>query len=144
MCACSVVSDSATSQMLAHHAPLSMEFSRQEYGSGCHPFLQVIFPIQGSNPHLLHWQGDSLPLSHQGSLHNTILLSNKNEQATGTCNNMNEFQKYVEQKKADTNEYKLQDSIQIKFWIAVTGSRAVLAWSRGCEDLILKEHEGTF
>ena len=26
-----------------------------------------IFPDQGSNPHLLHWQVDSLPLSHQGS-----------------------------------------------------------------------------
>ena len=26
-----------------------------------------IFPDQGSNPHLLHWQADSLPLSHQGS-----------------------------------------------------------------------------
>ena len=26
-----------------------------------------IFPDQGSNPHLLHWQTDSLPLSHQGS-----------------------------------------------------------------------------
>ena len=25
------------------------------------------FPDQGSNPHLLHWQADSLPLSHQGS-----------------------------------------------------------------------------
>ena len=26
-----------------------------------------IFPDQRSNPWLLHWQGDSLPLSHQGS-----------------------------------------------------------------------------
>ena len=26
-----------------------------------------IFPDQGSNPCLLHWQADSLPLSHQGS-----------------------------------------------------------------------------
>ena len=26
-----------------------------------------IFPDQGSNPFLLHWQTDSLPLSHQGS-----------------------------------------------------------------------------
>ena len=25
-----------------------------------------IFPSQGSNPHLLHWQTDSLPLSHPG------------------------------------------------------------------------------
>ena len=27
----------------------------------------VIFPDRGSNPCLLHWQADSLPLSHQGS-----------------------------------------------------------------------------
>ena len=26
-----------------------------------------IFPDQGPNPCLLHWQADSLPLSHQGS-----------------------------------------------------------------------------
>ena len=26
-----------------------------------------IFPTQGSNMHLLHWQADSLPLSHLGS-----------------------------------------------------------------------------
>ena len=34
-------------------------------GVGCHFFLQGIFPTQGSNPHLLHWQVDSLLLSHQ-------------------------------------------------------------------------------
>ena len=27
-----------------------------------------IFPDQGSNLYLLHWQADSLPLSHQGGL----------------------------------------------------------------------------
>ena len=34
-----------------------------------------ILPNQGSNPCLLHWQGDSLPLSHQGRpcLHFIIL-----------------------------------------------------------------------
>ena len=36
-------------------------------GVGCHLLLQGIFPKQGSNPWLLHWQADSLPLSHQGS-----------------------------------------------------------------------------
>ena len=36
-------------------------------GVGCHFLLQGILLIQGSNPHLLHWQADSLPLSHQGS-----------------------------------------------------------------------------
>ena len=38
---------------IAHQAPLSMEFSRQEYWSGL-PFpLQGIFPTQESNPGLL-------------------------------------------------------------------------------------------
>ena len=37
-------------------------------GMGCHFLLQGIFPTQGSNLHLLHWQMDSLPLSQLGSL----------------------------------------------------------------------------
>ena len=40
-------------------------------GVGFHFLLQRIFPTQGLNPsllHLLHWQADSLPLSHPGSL----------------------------------------------------------------------------
>ena len=32
-----------------------------------HFFLQGIFPTQGWNLHLLHWQADSFPLSHLGS-----------------------------------------------------------------------------
>ena len=36
-------------------------------GVGCHFLLQGIFPPQGSNSHLLHWQEHSLLLSHQGS-----------------------------------------------------------------------------
>ena len=31
------------------------------------PLACGIFPDQGLNPCLLHWQADSLPLSHQGS-----------------------------------------------------------------------------
>ena len=53
--------------MVAPQAPLSMEFSRQEYWIG------LPFPTPGDLPdpgiefpslHLLHWQADSLPLSH--------------------------------------------------------------------------------
>ena len=33
----------------------------------CHSLLQGIFPTQGLNPHLLHWQVGSVPLSHQQS-----------------------------------------------------------------------------
>ena len=47
--------------------PLSTEFSRQEYWSWLHFLLQRIFLTQGLNLHILHWQADSLPLSHQGS-----------------------------------------------------------------------------
>ena len=49
-----------------HQAPLSMGFPRQEYLSGLPLPSPGIFPTQGSNPHLLHWQADSLPLRHQG------------------------------------------------------------------------------
>ena len=34
----------------------------------CHTLLQGIFPTQGLNPSLLHWQADSLPLSHHRSM----------------------------------------------------------------------------
>ena len=39
---------------------------------GCHFLLWGIFPTQGSNPRLLHWQTDSLPVHHLGS---PVLLS---------------------------------------------------------------------
>ena len=57
----------ATPWAEAQQAPLSMEFSRQEYWNGCHFLLQGIFPTQGSNLRLLYKQADSLPLSHLGS-----------------------------------------------------------------------------
>ena len=48
----------------AHQALLSMGYPRQRYWNG------LPFPSPGhlgSNPYLLHWQADSLPLSHPGS-----------------------------------------------------------------------------
>ena len=53
---------------VARQTPLSMEFSRQEYWSGCHFLLQGIFlPTEGLNLHLLHLpQVDSLLLSQLG------------------------------------------------------------------------------
>ena len=55
----------ATPWTVARQAPLFMGFSRQEYWSGCHALLQVIFLTQGLKPHLLHllhWQVGSSPL----------------------------------------------------------------------------------
>ena len=63
----------ATPWTVASQAPLSMEFSR----SGLHFLLQGIFLTQGSNPCLLcplHWQVDSLPLRHLGSLKDQELV----------------------------------------------------------------------
>ena len=52
---------------IARQVPLSLG---KNAGVSCYALLQGTFRTQGSNPflqHLLHWQVDSLPLSHQGS-----------------------------------------------------------------------------
>ena len=52
---------------VTHQAPLSMEFPGKNTGVGGHFLLQGIFPTQGSNSLLLHWQVDSLPRHHLGN-----------------------------------------------------------------------------
>ena len=42
-------------------------FPSKNSGVGSHFFLQGIFPTQGSNLHLLHWQVYLLPLGYLGS-----------------------------------------------------------------------------
>ena len=64
-----LMSNFATLWTVAHQAPLSMGFFRQEYWVSCHFLLHGLFPTQGSDPHLLsllHWQADSLALSYLG------------------------------------------------------------------------------
>ena len=63
---CSLVLNSASSWIAACQAPLSVGLPGKNTGVGCHLLLQGILPTQGSNPHFLHWQVDSLPLSHLG------------------------------------------------------------------------------
>ena len=65
---CSVVSDSLpTPWTVAHQAPLSMGFLRQEYWSGL-PFPSSgDLPNPGIEPISPALQADSLPLSHHGS-----------------------------------------------------------------------------
>ena len=60
----------ATPWAVAHHALCPWNFPGKNTAVGCHALLQRIFPIQGSNPcllHLLHWQADCFPLRHLGS-----------------------------------------------------------------------------
>ena len=62
----------ATPWTVAHQAPLSMVFPRQEYWSGL-PFPSLgISLTKGFNPCLLHWQADSLALSHLSSPHDKL------------------------------------------------------------------------
>ena len=76
-CACvlthSVVSDSVWPPWTVPcQAPLSMEFSRQEYWSGllCPPLGDLTNPgIHPSLLHLLHWEAGSLPLAPPGKPH---------------------------------------------------------------------------
>ena len=78
---------------LARQAPLSMGFSRQEYGVGCHCLLQGIFPILGSNLGLLHCRWILYHLSHQGSpdkgtenqLESSKYLLPQDQGLAGTC-----------------------------------------------------------
>ena len=51
---------------VARQAPLQ-DFPGKNTGVGCHFILQWIFPTQGLNLCLLHWQADSLPLNPLGS-----------------------------------------------------------------------------
>ena len=53
----------------------SWGFSGKNIGVGCHFLLQGIFPTQGSNSCLLHWQLDSLPLSHRRKFSSVQSLS---------------------------------------------------------------------
>ena len=66
-----------TPQTVVHQAPLSIGFSQLEYWSGL-PFpSQGIFLTQRANPCLLHWQADSLSLSHLG-IPRGIIIAYKN------------------------------------------------------------------
>ena len=58
---CSVVSDSFVTRLLC-----SWDFPGKNTGVGCHFLLQGIFPTQGSNTHLRHWQVDSFTTGPPG------------------------------------------------------------------------------
>ena len=63
---------------VAHQTPLFMGFPGKNTGVDCHSLLQGIFPTQGTNPHFLHWQASSLPLSQIPTGHG-IQLQKRNQ-----------------------------------------------------------------
>ena len=67
----------ATLWAVAHHAPLSMGLPSHEYWSGWPSSTPGNLPDPGIEPALLHWQADSLPLSHLGSPQFKVLVIKK-------------------------------------------------------------------
>ena len=57
----------ATPRTVDHMLLCPWDFPGRRTRMVCHFLLQGIFPTQGLSLHLLHWQVDSLPLSHGGS-----------------------------------------------------------------------------
>ena len=70
LCCCCLVAKSYPT-LLQPHGPARLlcpwDSPGKNTGVGYHFLLQGIFPTQGSNSRLLHWQVDSLPLSQQRS-----------------------------------------------------------------------------
>ena len=71
-CCCCLVAKSCLTLLWPHgQQPTRLlcpwDFPVKNTGEGCHFLLQGIFLTQRSNPLLLHWQVNSLQLSHQGS-----------------------------------------------------------------------------
>ena len=55
-----------TPRNVACQDPVSMDFPGKNTGVGHHFLLHGIFPTQGSNPGLLHWQADSFTTEPPG------------------------------------------------------------------------------
>ena len=55
------------------------------HGLSCSPACEI-FPDEGSNPCPLHWQGDSLPLSHQGREPTCCPLNRAGDTVACSCN----------------------------------------------------------
>ena len=55
------------------------DFTGNNTGVGCHFLLQGMFPTQGSNPGPPHCRQMRYPLSHQGSLHKTLVKEVKED-----------------------------------------------------------------
>ena len=76
VCSVSRVQLLATPWTVARQAPLCMGCSGKSAGMRCH-FLYLNPEMELALLHLLYWQGDSLPLSHLGSLFKIYTSRNK-------------------------------------------------------------------
>ena len=79
-------------------------FPGKNTGMGCHFLLQGIFWTQGSNPRLLHWLADSLPLCHMGSPKE--MWANTNESPWFLCPDSNPKQAWSWRRRINMKDEK--------------------------------------
>ena len=102
----------ATLWVIAHQAPLSLGFSRQEYWSA---LSQDIFSPRVWNPrflHLLHWQVGSLPLAPPGKQCNP----NQNPGKLFCDYQQNDSNIYMEREKTQTIQHNNWRRIKLEDW----------------------------
>ena len=87
---------------------------------GCHFLLQEIFATQGSNVSLLHWQADSLPLSHRGCLYEVYLELNSSVRALVMCFSL--FTNSVELNKTCPEKLLATSKTEARWLTASTGT----------------------
>ena len=120
------VSDSVTLGTVAHQAPLSLGYFRQQYCSGlsCPPPGDLLDPgIEPASPAL---QADTLTLSHQGSHRIPYLISNcKNAGTLSSDFNlgmmMRNFPKYAQM----TTSHELQQAFSLLSILNISFKRPI-------------------
>ena len=93
------------------------DFPAKNTGADCHFLLQGIFPTRGSNPCLLYWQADSLPLSH---LENIISMCAKSLQLCLTL---------YDPMDCSLSGSSVQESLQVRIqeWVAFSSPGTFLS-----------------
>ena len=92
---------------------------------GCHFLLQGFFSTEGSNPYLLHWQEDSLPLSHQGSPAKEYYLAIKKNELTPFATTQMSLQIVILIEKSQTEKDRY-DVISLICGIVNNGTNEVI------------------
>ena len=107
-----------------------MDFPGKNTGEGCHFLLQGIFLTQGWNPRLMHWQEDSLLLSHQGGLFlkylppNSLLLFCKDNELSGSSQQLWKHFLMQKKKKVFILRYHLHSSA-VETWCLFSSSESM-------------------
>ena len=112
-------------------------FPGKNIGVGCHFLLEGIFLMQGSNQRPVHWQADSLLLSHQGNSrqrhwHDIFWMCGIQKSAQSTDSYYVQGIREVSQIVPVCSEYKRGNTV----FIAISGTFAKCIQLKSFKDMI--------